>query len=101
MSASKKLIREKFRTQVFARDGYNCVFCERRDQLDAHHITDRSLMPNGGYVVENWITLCPEHHLLAEEVHRVGFTEPGFSPAELYEKINSSYNAAVEAAREL
>jgi len=57
---NKKTIREHFRNEVLERDGNKCKFCPRTDSLDAHHITDRHDMPNGGYVKENGITLCPE-----------------------------------------
>ena len=60
---SKKEIRNKFRTEVFKRDNYTCQVCgygpfkiEPENILDAHHITDRSLMPNGGYVYRDWET---------------------------------------------
>ena len=33
---------------------------------DAHHIIDRSLWENGGYYVENGVSLCEKHHLDAE-----------------------------------
>jgi len=91
----KQKIREQFRNSVFKRDGYKCVFCDSKDNLDAHHITDRNLLPNGGYVLENGITLCPKHHLLAEEFHQ-GKTVSGWHPDDLYKKINSSFELAYE-----
>ena len=60
---SKKKIREDFRNSVFDRDGHKCKMCGNpKAKLDAHHITDRSLMPNGGYVKENGIYLCEDLH---------------------------------------
>lgn len=62
MSLTKKKIRAAFRDTVFARDAFRCRVCkwgEELSVLDAHHITDRNLMPGGGYVKENGITLCP------------------------------------------
>jgi 5-methylcytosine-specific restriction endonuclease McrA len=60
MSSSKKIIRKKFRDDCFARDRYSCAKCDFKSaidkaekELDAHHITDRNLLPNGGYVKEN------------------------------------------------
>ena len=57
MSKKKKLIREQFRDAVFKRDDYKCQHCGEdvgpvlaNQYLDAHHITDRNEMPNGGYV---------------------------------------------------
>lgn len=70
-------------------------------QLDAHHITDRNLMPNGGYVIENGISLCPAHHELAEIFHSTGAAHPGFSPEDLYKLIGSSYDQAVKACERL
>jgi 5-methylcytosine-specific restriction endonuclease McrA len=49
----KKIIRSIFRTSVFKRDNYTCKVCNTKcpeEELDAHHIMDRSLMPKGGYV---------------------------------------------------
>lgn len=90
----KKLIRQKFRDAVFDRDKHMCKFCKNNVQLDAHHITDRSMMPNGGYVATNGITLCQLHHKLAELFHETGQAHPGFSPEDLYRLIESSYEKA-------
>lgn len=93
---NKKLIRENFRNAVFTRDNFTCVFCNKTENLDAHHITDRNEMPNGGYVIENGITLCDEHHKLAEiyhSSHKKKFAV-GFHPINLYQKIGSSYELA-------
>jgi len=72
--------------------------------LDAHHITDRNEMPNGGYVKENGITLCKEKcHLEAEQFHISGgknWTD-GLHPDELYAKIGSSKEEAISASRRL
>jgi len=94
----KQIIRMKFSEAVFKRDGFKCVFCNEKEDLDAHHITDRNKMPNGGYVKENGITLCPNHHMEAEEFH---ITEGdkwinGMHPDDLYKKIDSSYKLAYE-----
>lgn len=102
MSAKKKAIREKFRNETFARDGHVCRIqgCTISDNLDAHHITDRNEMPGGGYVKENGITLCHEHHMMAEVYHSCGkeLWEDGFHPNDLYELIGSSYEKAVEVS---
>lgn len=94
----KQIIRQKFRDAVFGRDGHKCVFCDIVTDLDAHHITDRSLMPNGGYIKENGITLCPSHHLDAETFHISGGTEwvEGMHPNDLYRMIGSSHEKAVD-----
>ena len=85
---SKKAIRKRFREDVFARDKYRCAACGKpgRDRqggskhlkfhknkgeeqcfLDAHHIVSRDIAKDGGYVLENGITLCPGCHIKAEE----------------------------------
>lgn len=68
---------------------------------DAHHITDRNDMPNGGYVLENGISLCSECHKLAEEYHiskGLKWIE-GFHPNQLYAKVNSSYELALHISK--
>lgn len=61
MSKSKKKIREQFRKSVFERDNYTCQVCKKKfeaDDLDAHHIVNREEFEDGGYFLENGITLC-------------------------------------------
>jgi hypothetical protein len=106
MSSEKKLTRDKFRNAVFERDSNRCRVCGWSLQtaevhLDAHHITDRNLMPNGGYVKENGITLCPAHHELAEVFHSTGTAHPGFAPEDLYLMVGSTYEQAVKASERL
>lgn len=74
------------------------------EELDAHHITDRSEMPNGGYVKENGITLCKDDcHMKCEKFHISGGLEwnEGMHPDDLYKKINSSLELAIEKSNEL
>lgn len=79
-----------------------CEFSpESPDELDAHHITDRNEMPNGGYVMENGIALCNECHEKAEQFHSTGESFPGYSPEELYRSIESNYYLAVQASERL
>lgn len=98
----KKDIRRNFREGVLERDGNRCMMCtDTNAKLDAHHITDRSLMPNGGYVLENGISLCDKQdgcHMKAERWHISGETEfiPGYHPDDLYKLINSSYELAYQ-----
>lgn len=98
-------MREAFRTAVFSRDGHKCRTCGRSDvALDAHHITDRNQMPNGGYVKENGITLCNAAggcHEKAEVYHSTGEALEGFSPMDLYRFIGSSMEKAVAASKRL
>ena len=107
MSKEKKKIREKFAEEVFARDNWACKVCENslHDMftLDAHHITDRNEMPNGGYVKENGITLCSECHIKAEVFH-VSYGErwaDGFHPDDLYKLIGSNKNLAIKESKKL
>jgi hypothetical protein len=58
-------------------------------------------MPNQGYVKENGISLCASCHEKAEEFHSTGVAVPGYSIAELYQAINSTYERAVEASKKL
>lgn len=102
MSAEKKRVRAAFRDAVFARDRHRCRTCGEADKpLDAHHITDRNLMPGGGYVPENGIALCPTCHEKAEVFHQTGSALPGFSPEELYKLIGSSETLARKASQRL
>lgn len=99
--SGKKRIRRKFREAVFKRDGNTCVFCDVKENLDAHHITDRSDMVNGGYVPENGITLCHQHHMDAEEFHISGGSrwKQNMHPDDLYKMIGSSKELAVEKSK--
>ena len=58
-------------------------------------------MPNGGYVVENGISVCGDCHELAEAFHKTGKAVEGFSPEELYQIIDSSHEKAVVASEKL
>jgi hypothetical protein len=107
----KKSARSKFRDDCFERDNFCCRMCGfmpnpfawesykwagSHAPLDAHHICDRQLMPFGGYVKENGISLCDKCHLKAEQFHATGVAHPGYSPSSLYSKIGSNYNLAVQ-----
>lgn len=106
----KKLLRSQFRRDVFTRDKHKCRCCgadgyDRQDEpvvgkvpLDAHHISNRDEMPNGGYVKENGISVCDDCHLKAEAFWSTGEAVEGFSPEELYLKIGSSFELAVQAS---
>lgn len=56
----------EFREGVFARDGHRCVVCKTPGKLDAHHLIERRLWDNGGYYLDNGVSLCEPHHLEAE-----------------------------------
>lgn len=59
------LTRDQFREGVFARDGRRCVNCGEKGK-DAHHILERRLFPDGGYYLNNGVTLCEVCHMAAE-----------------------------------
>lgn len=106
--SNKKEIRKQFRDVCFKRDKYSCVMCGFKSNaenamtdLDCHHVTDRSEMPNQGYTSFNGISLCKECHLKAEEFHSTGISYPDYSPEDLYKKINSSLEKAIEASKKL
>jgi hypothetical protein len=61
----KLLSRDDFREGVFARDKFKCVFCDL-PAVDAHHIIERRLWPDGGYYLENGASVCGEHHMMCE-----------------------------------
>ena len=102
MSQKKKQVREDFRNEVFSRDENKCLKCGEK-AVDAHHITDRNEMPNGGYVKENGISLCAECHEKAEVWHLSGDIEfvEGYKPQDLYRLINSNYATALLKSIEL
>lgn len=60
------LTRDAFREAVLKRDNNQCVLCLSADNLSVHHILERKLWVDGGYYESNGVTLCPEHHILAE-----------------------------------
>jgi 5-methylcytosine-specific restriction endonuclease McrA len=104
MSAAKKRIRRDAREAAFARDGHRCRVCGDVG-ADAHHITPREEMPNGGYVAENLITLCSTCHEGAEAWlagrGRDDMSDSAFRPTALYARIGSTYDRAVMASRNL
>ena len=106
---SKKDIRINFRKVCLDRDKDTCKMCglkasnreEALNIFDVHHICDRSLMIAGGYVLQNGITLCHSCHIKAEQFHSTGKSFTGYSPEELYIKINSSLDKAIDASEKL
>lgn len=62
---SKLLSRDEFREGVFARDKHKCVVCGQ-EAKDAHHLLERRLFADGGYYLENGVSLCSLHHMEAE-----------------------------------
>lgn len=106
--ARLKRLRQVFNEAVLARAGGLCMGPDCKDSftsraVDAHHITDRHEMPNGGYAKENGIGLCADCHLKAEKYHQTKGQEhvPGYHPDELYTRIGSSKQNAEEACKKL
>lgn len=64
-NTSKLLTRDDYRNGVFARDRHCCVVCGA-PAVDAHHIIERKLWPDGGYYLDNGASVCETHHLAAE-----------------------------------
>ena len=60
------LSRTEFREGVYARDQRLCVNCQEK-AVDAHHIIERRLFPDGGYYLDNGASVCGDCHLLAEQ----------------------------------
>jgi predicted restriction endonuclease len=96
MKQLHKIWRKKFGESVFKRDDYKCRICGCKNYLDAHHITDRHDMPNGGYVLSNGISLCSTCHIKAETFHSSNHKNwiEGFHPNDLYKLIHSSFEEA-------
>lgn len=103
----KKKIRDNFRNIVFLRDKYTCCVClSKKDEqyLDSHHITDRSEMPNGGYVKENGITVCKDVCHSKLELYHISNGlkwHIGLHPNDLYKKINSSKEIAFKKSEKV
>jgi hypothetical protein len=59
--------RDAFREAVFDRDGGQCVvpWCDHY-AVDAHHLMERRLWEDGGYHLDNGVSLCAGHHKEAE-----------------------------------
>lgn len=91
------LAREAFKAAVFRRDRHRCVFCGAPAE-DAHHIVERKLWPDGGYVLANGASVCCHHHwecettaLSVEDVRAAcGIGDvalpPGLDPARRWDK---------------
>lgn len=91
------LTRDAFKAQVFARSGGRCVLCGA-PAIDAHHILERKLYPNGGYYLANGAAVCEPCHLACEhttvtvgDVRQAAHIDgpvlpPGFEPGIVYDK---------------
>ena len=59
------LTREAFNAKVFARSAGKCVRCGA-PAVDAHHVLERKLFPDGGYYLSNGAAVCGPCHLDCE-----------------------------------
>ena len=65
MSPRILLSRDQFREAVFARDKGKCVCCGDA-AVDAHHVIDRALFEDGGYYIDNGVSVCAPCHMKCE-----------------------------------
>lgn len=63
----KLLTRDEFRNGCLKRDNHSCVMCGAKENLSVHHIIERRLFEDGGYFLDNGVTLCEQHHIDAEK----------------------------------
>lgn len=59
------LTREEFKRRVLLRSQGRCVFC-CQPAVDAHHVLERKLFPDGGYYLGNGAAVCEAHHWQCE-----------------------------------
>lgn len=62
--------RKQFRESCLERDKGECVvpWCDE-EAVDVHHIVERSLWADGGYIEPNGASVCGHHHKHAEETY--------------------------------
>ena len=89
--------RDEFNKAVFERDDGECVLCGD-DAVDAHHVMERKLFEDGGYVLANGASVCSDCHwkceitlVHPEEVRKVAGIEDrvlpdSFDPGQDYDK---------------
>jgi len=101
--AKIKQLRKQFNQKCLDRDDHRCRFCGSPDAVVVHHITDRHEMPNGGYVEQNGLTLCPVHHKDAELFHETdgGTWVEGMNPDDLYKMIETTKEKAIMECEKL
>lgn len=101
--------RREFNEAVFKRDRNKCRVCGKPAD-DAHHITDRHELPNGGYVLSNGVSLCNGCHILAGPTQvplgKVNIPmqktiAPAYTAEFFYKMIGSSFEKAYEDSKNL
>ena len=96
-SLGRKTRLQVFNTDVSTRDGPSCRKCGAAPPLFIHQITSTQLMPHGGLVPENGITLCRGCLGKAELLNSIGTAALDYMPVALYRLIGGSKGAAVLA----
>ena len=91
------LSRDEFNKQVFKRDHNKCIVCQI-PAIDVHHLIERKLFEDSGNYLNNGVSLCADHHILAEQTviscdelrEKAGITEiiipDHLDPTESYDK---------------
>lgn len=59
------LTRKEFRDQCLQRDNNLCIIC-KQPATEVHHLIERKLFPDGGYYLDNGVSLCNPCHIKAE-----------------------------------
>ena len=68
-----KKVYEAWRTEVFKRDGYKCVICNKREgALNAHHLVGWNWCKEKRVDIENGVTLCKKHHSDFHNIYKYG-----------------------------
>lgn len=103
----KLLTRDDFREGVFKRDNHKCVVC-KEPAVDAHHIIDRKLFDDGGYYLDNGVSVCEKCHIEAERTIiscetlrklagiNIVVLPPEFEPDNVYDKWGKILNEFVK-----
>jgi len=61
---------KKWRTAVFKRDDYKCVYCnENSNTLEAHHISPYASSKGVRISLSNGVTLCRKHHVKFHSIY--------------------------------
>ena len=57
-------IYKEWRKKVYTRDNHQCQWpgCQKKRQLNAHHIKNWAQFPGLRFVIDNGITVCRQHH---------------------------------------